>query len=122
MAWSDERIDRAIGTLLRVGVIVSALIVLAGSVAYLAGRWHSHPDYRSFRAEPVELRRIGGILKGAARGNPLSCIKFGILLLIATPIARVSFSICAFAAQRDWIYVAISLTVLLILITGLAGI
>jgi uncharacterized membrane protein len=45
----------------------------------------------------------------------------GLLLLIANPIARVAFSAVAFAARRDRAYVAITLTVLAVLICSLAG-
>ena len=42
-------------------------------------------------------------------------IQLGLLLLIATPIARVVFSVAGFARQRDWLYVAITLIVLTLL-------
>ena len=43
------------------------------------------------------------------------------LLLIATPVARVTFSIIAFALERDRMYVGFTLMVLAILIFSLAG-
>jgi len=48
-------------------------------------------------------------------------IQLGLLLLIATPVARVAFSVVAFAAERDWLYVAITLIVLAILIYSLTS-
>jgi uncharacterized membrane protein len=48
-------------------------------------------------------------------------IQFGLLLLIATPIARVAFSIFAFTLQRDRIYVIITLIVFAVLIYSLLG-
>jgi uncharacterized membrane protein len=44
-----------------------------------------------------------------------------LLLLILTPVARVAFSVAAFALERDWTYVAITLIVLAVLIYSLAG-
>ena len=41
------------------------------------------------------------------------------LLLIATPIARVLISVIGFARERDWMYVACSLLVLALLLYGL---
>jgi Protein of unknown function (DUF1634) len=41
------------------------------------------------------------------------------LLLLATPVARVVFSIAAFALERDRMYVGITLVVLAILAYGL---
>ena len=43
-------------------------------------------------------------------------IQLGLLLLIATPVARVLFSAIAFAIERDCMYVVITLIVLAILL------
>jgi uncharacterized membrane protein len=48
-------------------------------------------------------------------------IQLGLLLLVATPVARVAFSILAFALQRDRTYVIITLIVLGVLLYSLAG-
>jgi uncharacterized membrane protein len=48
-------------------------------------------------------------------------IQLGLLLLIATPVARVAFSVLAFAEQRDWLYVSITLVVLAVLVYSLAS-
>ena len=45
----------------------------------------------------------------------------GLLLLIATPVARVLFSAIAFAIERDGMYVVITLVVLAILMLSLFG-
>jgi uncharacterized membrane protein len=43
------------------------------------------------------------------------------LLLIATPVARVLFSVLGFGLERDWLYVAITLLVLALLIYTLTS-
>ncbi|HBZ00602.1 MAG TPA: DUF1634 domain-containing protein, partial [candidate division Zixibacteria bacterium] len=48
-------------------------------------------------------------------------IQFGILILIATPIARVAFSIYAFARQRDIVYIIITIFVLAALLFSFTG-
>ena len=48
-------------------------------------------------------------------------IQIGLLALIATPIARVTFSVFAFLYQRDWEYVAFTLIVLGLLLYSLLG-
>ncbi len=45
----------------------------------------------------------------------------GLLLLIATPVARVLFSIFAFGLQRDFLYVLFTVVVLLVLLYSLFG-
>ena len=49
----------------------------------------------------------------------MRAIATGLLVLMATPVARVCFSVAAFAIQRDWVYVAITLLVLAILLYSL---
>ena len=41
-------------------------------------------------------------------GRGRALIQLGLLLLIATPVARVAFSVFAFERQRDWTYVGIT--------------
>ena len=48
-------------------------------------------------------------------GRGRALIQLGLLLLIATPVARVAFSVFAFERQRDWTYVGITLFVLAVL-------
>ena len=50
----------------------------------------------------------------------LPCLP-GLLLLIATPIARVALSLIAFARQRDRMYVCITTLVLGLLLFSLFG-
>jgi len=115
MAWTDERVDIAIGNLLRAGVGLSAAIVLAAGVWYLVRHGSEAPHYAVFRGERAELRGATGVVRALGEGRPSNWIQFGLLLLIATPVARVAFSIFAFAAQRDWTYVVVTLIVLGIL-------
>ncbi len=121
MELNDDRVDQAIGTLLRAGVILAATIVLAGGIWYLARFGWLMPNYRSFRGEPAELRSVAGIARGAFAGKPHNLIQLGLLLLIATPIVRVGFSVFAFAVQRDRLYVWITLLVLAVLLASLFG-
>ena len=120
--WSDEKVDVVIGLLLRWGVILAAIVVITGGSWYLLRSGTTTPDYHAFKGEPHELSSIGGVIKGVVvEGRPQAVIQFGLLLLIATPVARVVFSIFAFAAQRDWIYVGVTMIVLSILVYSLSG-
>ena len=48
-------------------------------------------------------------------------IQLGLLLLVATPVARVVFSVFAFARQHDLTYVVLTMMVLAVLIYSLVG-
>jgi uncharacterized membrane protein len=54
-------------------------------------------------------------------GRSAALIQLGLLVLIAVPIARVAVSILAFALQRDWLYVGVTVVVLIILLFSLLG-
>ena len=118
---TDEKMDRLIGGLLRGGVILSAAITLAGGVWHFVQAGSVMPHDRTFHGEPAELRSVGGVLRGVAEGHSFSLIQLGLLILIATPIARVAFSVYAFAAEGDHTYVIITLIVLAALAASLAG-
>jgi uncharacterized membrane protein len=118
---SDARIDEVIGNLLRVGVVVSSLIVLIGGGLYLAGHGAESPNYHIFRGEPTQLRTIVGIIKTASSFSGRGIIQFGLLLLIATPVMRVAFTVISFITQKDKVYVGVTLIVLAVLLFSLAG-
>jgi uncharacterized membrane protein len=116
---SQKRFESVIGMLLRAGVVLAAAFVLAGGVLYLQKYGGVKPDYHIFRGEASDLRSIREIFMGALAGRPRGLIQLGLLILIATPIARVAFSVVAYIAERDWLYTAITLIVLAILIYSL---
>ena len=62
---------------------------------------------------------MSGIVRGVAERRSDAIVQLGILLLIATPIARVACTLVAFVLQRDRIYVAITSLVLALLMYGL---
>jgi uncharacterized membrane protein len=119
--WSDRQVENVIGNLLRTGVLISALVVLLGGIVYLAGHGHFPVEYRIFRGEPVALRQMKGILHQALALKGRGIIQLGLLLLIATPVARVGMSIIGFAAEKDWMYVGFASIVLTILLYSLFG-
>ncbi len=119
--WTDERISRIIATLLRLGVTSAAALVLLGGSLYLARHGLEPASYRVFRGEPSAYRSVAGILGAARHLSGRALIQLGLLLLIATPIARVVSATMAFALERDRIYVLVCLIVLATLCYGLGA-
>jgi uncharacterized membrane protein len=117
---TDQHMDELMGLLLRSGVILAACIVLVGGMIYLA-RFPRPSDYRAFQSEPENLRTIPGIFGDAFALHGRGLIQLGLLVLIATPISRVAFSVFAFYSQRDWKYVFFTVIVLGILLYSLLG-
>ncbi|HXX24863.1 MAG TPA: DUF1634 domain-containing protein [Terriglobia bacterium] len=119
--WTDQYVEEWIGNLLRAGVTLAAVVVLFGGSVYLARHGYAAPQYHVFVGEPTDLRTISGIMKDVLAFRGRGLIQLGLLLLIATPVARVAFSVAAFALQRDRLYVVVTLIVFAILIYSLAG-
>lgn len=117
--WTDERIEIIMGNLLRIGVILAALTVFIGGVFYLFKIGLHQPQYAIFKGEPAALRSLSGILHKAFSFHELGIIQFGLLLLIATPIARVLFSIIAFFLERDYVYILVTSIVFCLLMFSL---
>jgi uncharacterized membrane protein len=113
--WTDERVELFMGRLLRAGVSAAAAVVAAGGLVYLMRHGGEPAEFRSFRGEPEDLRTLPGIVREAAQSHARGLIQAGVVLLIATPVTRVVFSVYAFARQRDWVYVVITLIVLAVL-------
>ena len=117
--WNDDRMRDIMGTLLRIGVLTAASLVVIGGILF----FFQHPkeifDYTTFKGEPAKFRQVHLIVLEAIRFRGRDIIQLGLLVLIATPIARVIFSLIGFFIERDWIYVAITSIVLIILSVSL---
>jgi len=120
-SWGDKRIEGIIGNLLRSGVFLSAVVVLCGAVVFLVRHGRSPAEYKIFHGEHSDLRSIGGILRAAKQLQGRAIIQLGLLLLVATPVARVAFSVFGFAAEQDRLYVIFAVVVLAVLIFSLFG-
>jgi uncharacterized membrane protein len=118
---SDQRMDEIMGGLLRTGVVLAAAIVLVGGGVYLMRHRVPVTDYRVFQGEPGDLRSVSGIFREALAFHGRGLIQLGLLVLIATPVARVAFSFFAFLYERDWTYVLVTLFVLGLLVYSLFG-
>ena len=115
---ADLRMDNAIGHMLRIGVTVAAIVVLAGGILYFK-QVHGVPNYRDFHGKVTAPMDLAPVFAGVLALDSRSIIQLGILLLIATPIVRVLFCVVAFAIQKDKLYVLISGTVLAVLFYSL---
>ncbi len=113
---TDRRMENVIANLLRAGVALAAALVLAGGVWYVASSARGIPDYRHFHPETLGLRRVLQRWRGRKR-----LMEIGLLVLIATPIARVAFALAAFALERDRMYVWFTAAVLAVLIYSISA-
>jgi uncharacterized membrane protein len=114
-SWDDEQMKNTMGTVLRVGVLSAAFVVVLGGFLFFIQHPGEIIDYTTFKGEPARLRQVHVIIREALIFKSRAVIQLGLLLLIATPIARVFFSLIGFLIEKDWIYVIITFIVLSIL-------
>jgi uncharacterized membrane protein len=112
---ADKRLENAMGNLLRIGLMIASGVVLIGGIVFIVRHGSEHPDYRVFRSQPLDLRTLSGIMSEASQGSGRGIIQLGILLLLATPLARVIAALIGFAIEKDRLYVIISAIVLAVL-------
>src|ERR1700730_16645127 len=98
----DQHMDQIMAVLLRSGVLLAASLVFIGGVVYISRHDSPAIDYRVFQGAPHEVRTVGVILLEAGKFDGRGLIQLGLLVLIATPVARVLFSVFAFLYERDW--------------------
>ncbi|MGA7857833.1 MAG: DUF1634 domain-containing protein [Terracidiphilus sp.] len=115
----DQRLETLIGNLLRTGVLLAAAVVFAGGAFYIAQHHSDRISFRTFTVEGGDLRTLAGIVKSAGHLQSEGWIQLGLLLLIATPVARVALAAAGFALERDRLYVVVSLIVLAVLVFSL---
>ncbi len=114
--WTDADVDVVISRILRSGLALSAALVAAGAAVFLARHGAEAAAYRVFHGVPRDYREVSGILKASASFHGRGLIMIGLVLLIATPVARVVFSVLAFFRERDRTYLAVTGAVLAILL------
>jgi uncharacterized membrane protein len=117
----DQRLDQIMSIILRTGVLLAAFLVVTGGIVSLLRHNTTVMNDRNFHGEAQQLRTIPGILHQALAFQGPGLIQLGLLVLIATPVARVLFSVFGFLYEKDWTYVAVTLIVLAILSYSLFG-
>jgi uncharacterized membrane protein len=115
-----REVELLISNLLRIGVMTSLVIVLIGTIV-------SFVRHNEYLTNPPALKRlttpgvafphtIGEVWHGLLELRGQSVVVLGLLLLIATPVARVAVSIFGFVYERDHTYTIITVIVLSLLI------
>ena len=115
--------NTAISNLLRAGVLLSIGVVVLGLIFTFV----HHPQYVTSKTDLGQLTNpstiyphtIREVVSQAVAQHGQAIVMLGLLLLIATPVARVAFSVVAFALQRDRMYVLFTLLVLAVLLYSL---
>jgi uncharacterized membrane protein len=87
-----DRLEHVVGVVLRIGALVSTAILALGLAVALA--------------------------RPSSAAGP-AVIRAGLLVLLATPVARVIASVLDYARDRDWLFAALTFIVLVIVLGSL---
>jgi uncharacterized membrane protein len=115
---SPERFRTLVSLVLATGVAVSAVLIGVGFVAALTIGWQGSligPAH----ASRLSTTDFGDLPARLTALEPAAVVQLGLLTLLATPVARVAVSAAAFALERDRLYFAVTLAVLLILLASI---
>ncbi|MFZ2059299.1 MAG: DUF1634 domain-containing protein [Acidimicrobiales bacterium] len=117
---SPRGVRAVVGKVLHAGVLASAAILLTG---YLVGLVAEPAAFGSRSAEQAHLaarasfpHSLLAVWDGIGHGSGEAIIVAGVLVLILTPVAGLATSALAFARRRDWLFTAISATVLSVIL------
>ena len=89
---ATDRLERWLGKILTAGVVTSTVLLAAGLLLQLLG------------VEP---------------GATAALTRAGLIVLMATPVARVLVSVIEYSLERDWLFAILTTTVLVILLGSL---
>lgn len=102
-----------IGLVLRIGSVVSSVVILLGIVLLFLSPGSISQQVQIFP------HTAGQLWMGLLAWQPQAIIVLGLLILIATPFMRVTTAAIIFGRAHDWRYVMIALIVLTILLASL---
>jgi uncharacterized membrane protein len=106
----EMRLNTAISRVLTVGLVTAVTLLVIGAVLAIARPGVAVPHVTSVKDIPGELAAL----------RPGGFFELGLLVLLATPFARVLALGVAFARRRWWLFAGISAVVAAMLILGAA--
>ncbi|ABQ06334.1 DUF1634 domain-containing protein [Flavobacterium johnsoniae] len=119
--FGEKDFQTIIGNLLRYGVWISLSVAFIGGIVYLMHHGSEIEDYSVFKENDRNIFEvISTVVNGAIDGRGEFLIFFGIILLFLTPVFRVLLSLFSFMLEKDYLYVVITLIVILIIITSIS--
>ena len=112
LASENKQVEAIIGRIMQIGVVLSAIVILAGLLLMFAQGNDGYPA-------GVHPHTFSAIYAGIVAAKPDAVMMLGLFLLILTPVLRVVVSIYAFAKEHDHFYTIITTVVLIILIVAM---
>lgn len=105
-------VEIIISYFLRVGVIISSIVIMLGLLLFLQTGYSGYPE----GTYPITMNAV---ISGLSEGKPYAIMTTGLIILIGIPILRVALSILAFCKEKDYLYVKITTSVFVILLISI---
>ncbi len=120
MDSKESEFSTVIGLVLRYGVVISFVIVVIGSVLLFlegqTGYYALGTAEQLFDRHNHFLIGLMPLIQGVVAAKPYAIIDLGLIVLLATPIARVFISVFLFLDERRYTFILITVTVLCLLL------
>lgn len=114
--FGERDFQHLIGNLLRYGVWISLAVAFFGGIVYLSNHGTETVNYSKFIENDRSIFQVVvQVFEGIATFQGESLIFLGIILLFLTPVLRVILSLFSFLLEKDYLYVGITLVVILII-------
>lgn len=113
--FTDVDLNRSVGNLLRLGVILSVITSLIGFVKLFTEGFKMPRKYKLLDMGTSSEKVWGHFWDTLCKGEGMAIIQLGILMLIFTPLMRIIFALIGYLKEKDYIYVVISSIVLAIM-------
>jgi uncharacterized membrane protein len=108
--FTDIDLNRSVGNLLRIGVILSVTTAIIGFIKLFFEGFKMPKHYEDLG------NKTGNILQefwvSLMKLEGMSIIQLGILFLILTPLMRILFALIGYLKEKDYVYVVISLIII----------
>ncbi|CAM3012008.1 DUF1634 domain-containing protein [Chryseobacterium flavum] len=113
--FTDVDLNRSVGNLLRLGVILSVATSLVGFIKLFMEGFKMPKKYTSLDVGSSSEKVWSHFWDSLCKGEGMAIIQLGILLLIFTPLMRIIFALIGYLKEKDYVYVFISSIVLVIM-------
>ncbi|ASK30118.1 hypothetical protein CEY12_08325 [Chryseobacterium sp. T16E-39] len=113
--FTDVDLNRSVGNLLRMGVILSVAISIVGFIKLFLEGFKMPKNYSLLETGSSSEKVWGQFWDSLCKGEGMAIIQLGILVLIFTPLMRIVFALIGYLKEKDYIYVIISSIVLAIM-------
>lgn len=114
--FTDVDLNRSVGNLLRLGVLLSVGTSLIGFIKLFTEGFKMPKDYTNLDIPSSSEKIWGSFWSGLTSGQGMAIIQLGILFLILTPLVRIIFALIGYLKEKDYLYVVISAIVLGIMV------